>query len=105
MQIEDYFDFLSKDEIRLRGTRVGIEAILSEYGDGALPEEIALNYPPVALEQVHATITYYLRNQSDLDEYMRRWADRGDEALKRQTRSGSPALNRLVQIQKSRAGA
>jgi len=25
MQIEDYFEFISKDEIRLRGTRVGID--------------------------------------------------------------------------------
>jgi hypothetical protein len=36
MQIEDYFEFISKDEIRLRGTRVGIEAILTEYAEGAL---------------------------------------------------------------------
>jgi hypothetical protein len=84
---------------------VGIEAILSEYAEGALPEEIALNYPPVALEQVHATITYYLRNQAEVDEYMRRWEARGDQALARQNLSGSPLLNRLVQIHKSRAGA
>ena len=35
MKLEDYFDFISADEIRLRGTRVGIEAILLEYQGGA----------------------------------------------------------------------
>lgn len=72
MQLEDYFEFVSSDEIRLRGTRVGIEAILSEYLDGALPEEIALNYPPITLEQVHATITYYLSHRADVDKYLGR---------------------------------
>jgi uncharacterized protein (DUF433 family) len=90
MQIEDYFEFISKDEIRLRGTRVGIETVLAKYADGSLPEEIALNYPPITLEQVHATITYYLRNQSEIDEYMRRWAARSDVALDRQEKSRSP---------------
>ena len=105
MQIEDYFDFISKDEICLRGTRVGIEAILAEYANGSLPEEIALNYPPIALEQVHATITYYLRNRPEMDEYMRRWTARGDAALDQQGQSKSPLLDRLAKIQKSRAGA
>src|SRR5881397_13718 len=100
MQIEDYFDFISKDEIRLRGTRVGIEAILSEYLDGALPEEIALNYPPVTLEQVHATITYYLGNRPALDQYLSRWTTRGDESLQRQRQTCSPILERLIQTRR-----
>ncbi len=57
MQLEDYFEFVSADEIVLRGTRIGMEAILTEYLDGALPEGIAVNYPPLTLEQVHAAIT------------------------------------------------
>jgi len=73
MQLEDYFDFVSIDEIRLRGTRVGIEAVLREYSDGVLPEEIALNYPPLTLEQVHATITYCLGNRPQIDQYVERW--------------------------------
>ncbi|MGH2367163.1 MAG: DUF433 domain-containing protein, partial [Chloroflexota bacterium] len=28
MQLEDYFDFLAPDDIRLKGTRVGIETVL-----------------------------------------------------------------------------
>jgi uncharacterized protein (DUF433 family) len=95
MRLEDFFDFVSPDEIRVRGTRVGIEAILREYLDGSLPEEIALNYPPVTLEQVHAAMTYYLGNRQGMDEYLSRWTRSGDESLERQRQSRSPVLERL----------
>lgn len=101
MTFEDNFDFVSADEIRLRGTRVGIEAIHSEYLDGVLPEEIALNYPPVTLEQVHATITYYLGNRMAVDQYLSRWTARGDESLQRQRQANSPVLERLIQSRRS----
>lgn len=92
MQVEDYFDFVSADEIRLRGTRVGIEAVLSEYLAGVLPEEIVVNYPPLTLEQVHAAITYYLGHSSEMDQYLSRWASRADTALERQRQSSSPLV-------------
>ena len=101
MHIEDYFDFVSADEIRLRGTRVGIEAVLSEYLAGGLPEEIALNYPPLTLEQVHAAITYYLGHRSVVDQYLDRWASRGDTALERQRQADSPLLERLASARRS----
>lgn len=31
MKLEDYFDNLALDDIRLKGTRVGIESVLYEY--------------------------------------------------------------------------
>ena len=102
MQLEDYFEFISADEIRLRGSRVGIEAILSEYLDGALPEEIALSYPPLTLEQVHAAITYYLSHRPDMDEYLSRWAGRGDRALRQQSKSRSTIIDHLIAARQSR---
>ena len=93
--------FVSDDEIRLRGSRIAIEAILSEYLDGALPEEISLNYPPLTLEQVHAAITYYLGNRTAMDDYLNRWTDRGDQALSRQRQTGSSVIDRLIQARRS----
>lgn len=101
MHIEDYFDFVSADEIRLRGTRVGIEAVLSEYLAGGLPEEIALNYPPLTLEQVHAAITYYVGHRSVVDQYLGRWASRADTALERQRQTDSPLWERLATARRS----
>ena len=31
MRLEDYFEFLGPDDIRISGTRVGIEAVLYEH--------------------------------------------------------------------------
>jgi len=31
MQLEDYFSFLAPNDIRVKGTRVGIETILTDY--------------------------------------------------------------------------
>ena len=105
MQLEDYLDFVSPDEIRIRGTRIGIEAILTAYFDGASPEEIALNYPPVTLGQVYGTIAYYFQNRAAIDAYLDRWTARGDEALRRQRENASPVLERLLQERDSRTGA
>ena len=65
MGLESYFDFLAQDDVRLKGTRVGIKTVLEDYLNGASPEEIGTRYRSVTLEQVYATITYYLHNQRE----------------------------------------
>lgn len=79
MQLEDYFDFEKFDtkhgtaeRIRVKGTRVAIEIIIHDYLDGLTPEQIASSYPTVSLEQVFATLTYYLRSKAEVDAYMER---------------------------------
>ena len=42
MHIEEYFNFLAEDDIRIKGTRVGIETVLYEYiHNSQTPEAIA----------------------------------------------------------------
>ncbi|MEA5469912.1 DUF433 domain-containing protein, partial [Spirulina sp. 06S082] len=61
MKLEDYFTFLSPDDIRLKGTRVGIETILYEYiYRHQSAEAIANIYTNLSLEQIYATILYFL---------------------------------------------
>ena len=63
MQLEDYFDFLAPDDIRIKGHRIGIESVLYEYIFHArTPEEIADIFPSLSLEQILATLLYYQRN-------------------------------------------
>ena len=71
--MEIYFDFLSPDDIRIKGTRVGIETVLDDYLRGASPEEIVTRYRTLTLEQVYATITHYLDKQEEIDNYLKRW--------------------------------
>ncbi len=57
MQLEDYFEFLAADDIRLKGHRIGIESILYEYiHNEQTAEEIAVRFPTLSLEQIYATI-------------------------------------------------
>ncbi len=75
INLEGYFDFLSlpreRQAIRIAGTRVGIEFVLRDYLRGASPEELALHFPTLTLEQIHATITYYLARRDVVDAYLR----------------------------------
>nr|HID14470.1 DUF433 domain-containing protein [Anaerolineae bacterium] len=87
MELKSYFDFLSPDDIRIKGTRVGIETVLDDYLGGASPEEIAARYRTLTLEQVYATITYYLRNQEEIDEYLERWRAYTEAAWQEQQRN------------------
>jgi uncharacterized protein (DUF433 family) len=96
MRLEDYFDFLAPNDIRVKGTRVGIETILSDYLDlGLFPEDIALRYPVLSLEAVYATITYYWRNREQLDVYMRDWREHGQRMRRQQEIYPPPAVQRL----------
>jgi uncharacterized protein (DUF433 family) len=87
MNLESYFDFLNEDDIRVRGTRVGIETILDDYLNGASPEEIVARYRTLTLEQVYATITYYLHNREKVDVYLQRWRDYTEAAWEEQQRN------------------
>ena len=70
MNLESCFDFLDASDIRVRGTRVGIETVLLDFLDGASPEEIAVRYRSLSLAQVYATITYYYHNREQVDAYL-----------------------------------
>ncbi|MGB5595794.1 MAG: DUF433 domain-containing protein, partial [Crocosphaera sp.] len=40
MNLEDYFEFSSNDDIRIKGHRIGIEDVLKYYLQGYSSEEI-----------------------------------------------------------------
>ncbi|MDY6785215.1 MAG: DUF433 domain-containing protein [Cyanobacteriota bacterium] len=74
MKLEDYFDFLAADDIRLKGTRVGIETILYEYiYRHRSPEAIFETYNHLTLEHIYATVLYFLHNSEDVTQYMLNW--------------------------------
>lgn len=98
MELESYFDFLSEDDIRIKGTRVGIETVLDDYLNGASPEEIAARYRTLTLEQVYATITYYLRDQEEVDAYLTRWRAYTEAAWQEQQRNPPPVVRRLREL-------
>ncbi len=95
MQLEDYFDFLSPEDIRLKGHRIGIETIVLDYLDGLTPEEIGSRYPTLTLEEIYATITYYWHNQTEVSAYLHAWEEHHNRMRTEQENNPSPAIQRL----------
>lgn len=103
MELEDYFDFQRPDDIRLNGTRVGIETILYDFIHlSRTPEEIAQSYPTLTLEQVYATILYYLHNKENVTAYMVNWLEHGFRMRAEQRLNPPPIAAKLRQIRAER---
>ena len=106
MQLEDYFDFLAPDDIRIKGHRIGIESVLYEYlYRQQTPEDIVQRFPSLTLEQVYATILYYHQNKEQVDKYIADWLEFGRKAREEQARSSSPAVERMSRIKAERMAA
>jgi len=102
MNLEDYFDFLAPNDIRLKGHHIGIETILFDYQDGLTAEEIALRYPTLSLEEIYATITYYWRNQEQVETYLKSIIDYEKRLRMEQERNPPTAVKRLRELIKMR---
>jgi uncharacterized protein (DUF433 family) len=57
--------------VRVVGTRIPIDTIIFAYTDGASAEEIARRYDVLQLADIYAVISYYLRNQGEVEAYLR----------------------------------
>ncbi|NET68178.1 MAG: DUF433 domain-containing protein [Moorea sp. SIO1G6] len=99
MQIQDYFNFLASDDIRIKGSRIGIESVLYEYIYRAkTPEEIAEQFETITLEEVYATILYYLHNKEEVRAYLADWLEFCRQQREQQKRNPSPARQRFRQL-------
>ena len=103
MQLEDHFDFLAPDDIRIKGSRIGIESVLYEHiHRGQTPEAIAETFPSLTLEQIYATILYYLHNRERIDAYLADWLEHGNQMRDHQGRQPPPVVVRLRRLKTER---
>lgn len=80
---------LTRDEHgawRVGGTRVTLETLVAAFDRGDSPEEIHEQYPSVALGDVYAVLTYYVRHRGLVQTYLDERASAGAEV---QARLGS----------------
>lgn len=56
--------------IRVRGTRVLLDVIVTAFHAGATAEEIFQKFPTVSLADVYQVIAYYLNNTAEVDAYL-----------------------------------
>ncbi len=99
MPYNDYFDFLTPEDIRLKGTRIGIETILYEYiYNQQNAETIAQTYSNLTLEQVYITILYYLQHQKEVTEYLQKWLDYCQKFAEKQDQNPNPAIIKMLDL-------
>ncbi|WP_445252229.1 MULTISPECIES: DUF433 domain-containing protein [unclassified Microcoleus] len=103
MGLNEYFDFLAPDDIRIKGHRIGIETVLYEYiYRERTAEEIHQLYPSLSLAEVYTTILYYLQNQESVSRYLQDWLDWSHQQRKMQAANPHPAAERLRKLKAER---
>lgn len=55
----------------IKGTRVPLDSLVHEFGNGASPESIRQAFPTLTLEQVYGAITFYLGHQDEVEASIR----------------------------------
>jgi uncharacterized protein (DUF433 family) len=97
--LEDYFDFLAADDIRIKGHRIGIESIIYEYiHRSQTPEQIQQRFPTLSLEQIYAALLYYHRNRAQMDAYVADWLEWGRRMREEQDSNPPPVVVRLREL-------
>ncbi|MGD9895210.1 MAG: DUF433 domain-containing protein [Dehalococcoidia bacterium] len=57
--------------VRVAGTRIPIDMVIYAYTHGDTAEEIVQQYDVLQLADVYAVISYFLRNQGEVEAYLR----------------------------------
>jgi uncharacterized protein (DUF433 family) len=68
--------------IRIADSRVSLDSVVQHYKLGASAEQIAQKFPALDLADVYAAITYYLKHEETIEEYLRQQEAKGDEVQK-----------------------
>ncbi len=79
MQLQECFEFEKFDtkfgpveRIRIKGHRIAIEHVIEQFKAGQEPQAIVRDiYPSLTLEEVYATIAYYLLHKKEVEDYIR----------------------------------
>lgn len=79
--------------VRVGGTRIPLETVISSFDAGATPEVICEDFPSLELGDVYAVVTYALRHRDEVDRYLARRRALADEV--RQEVEALPGNRRL----------
>jgi len=66
------------------------------------PEEIAKTYSSLSLEQVYATILYYLHEQEKITNYLTEWIEHGERMREIQKQNPPPVAEKLRKLRQQR---
>ncbi len=61
----------SDGTIHVTGSRVTLDTLVGAFQKGATAEQIHDSFPSLSLQQIYATIAYYLEHQPDVEAYLK----------------------------------
>jgi uncharacterized protein (DUF433 family) len=91
--------------MRVGATRVMLDSVVAGYQQGHSAETIRHQYPALSLEEVHGAIAFYLANQAEVEDYLRRQNQLWEQERMKAEQSASPALQRLRSGNEARAAS
>ena len=56
--------------VRIAGTRVTLDTLVTAFDAGATAEEFAQQYSSISLADVYSVIAYYLRHKTEVSAYL-----------------------------------
>ena len=68
---------------RVGQTRVLLELVIHAFQDGATPETIVQRYSTLELPDVYAVVAYYLRHPAEIEGYVARREQEGDDTRRK----------------------
>jgi uncharacterized protein (DUF433 family) len=60
----------AKGTVRISGTRITLDTVITAFLEGATAEEIREQYPSLQLPDIYSVLGYYLRHQADISAYL-----------------------------------
>jgi uncharacterized protein (DUF433 family) len=86
---------------RIGSTRVMLDSVVGAYQQGHSPETIRQQYPALSLEEVYGSITYYLANQEQVHEYLKRQDALWEKERARSEEKPNPVVERLRALRRA----
>jgi uncharacterized protein (DUF433 family) len=93
----------SDGELRVTGTRIGLQHIVYEYREGANADDIVQRFPSLNLADVHAVLWYYLSHQAEVDAYIAQREVQADQLRSKvENKISATALRERIQTRAAR---
>jgi uncharacterized protein (DUF433 family) len=91
LKVDSYVPLTENEHgvLRIGGTRVSLDSVVSAFEHGETPEQVVQNFPVLKPDDVYAVITYYLRNQDEVRAYLKKQAQEA-EVLRSETQREFP---------------
>jgi len=92
---ETYVHLDEQGVMRVSKTRVMLDSIIVAFQQGHSPETIQQQYPTLTLEEVYGAVAYYLANQGEVDEYLKRQGEVWNDWREKCEQRRNPVVQRL----------